>query len=170
MGRPGGLVTVAGFGLLAILSATNLHMWILWVPAIAGAVHVASWGRLRTDAPATLVPWRLPLAVTVSLVAVLAAFLLLCANEIFGQPPLMTPPLHPGKSLAVNWQTNGVALFVHADGSLTGTIGETAITGGRITYGRSWFGRLLHMNSPYRITGKLSGAPFTAPFDYTGDA
>ena len=166
----GGLLSVAGFGLLAILSATNLHTWILRVPAIIGAVHVASWGRLRTEAPANLVPWHLPRVVTLSFLAVLVAFLLLCANEIFGQPPLMTPTLHPDSSLVRDWHGTGVDLSVHPDASITGTIGGIAITEGRIVYGRSRFGRLLHMNSPYRITGKISGARFSAPLDYTGDA
>jgi hypothetical protein len=169
----GGLVTLAGFGTLVILSATNLHMWTLWVPAVAGAVHVASWGRIRSGAPASLASWRFPRTVMVYLISAMALFFLLCANEIFGQPPLMTPTLHPGSRLTGDWQGMGsmpADLSIHPDGSITGIVGETAITDGRITYGRSWFGRLLHMNSPYRITGKLSGTPVSAPFDFTDDA
>ena len=123
-------------------------------------------------APASLVPWRLPRSAAVSLLAALAVFLLLCANEMFGQPPLMTPTLHPGDGLAGNWHGAGsisVEFLIHWDGSVTGSVGEAAITAGHITYGRSWFGRLLHMNSPYRVTGRLSGGRFTAPFQRTGD-
>ena len=39
------------------------------------------------------------------------------------------------------------------------------MTDGRIAFGRSWFGRLLHWNSDYLISGRLSGRNFTAPLD-----
>ncbi|MGD0772561.1 MAG: hypothetical protein ABSC05_07035 [Candidatus Solibacter sp.] len=182
----GGLITVAGFTLLAAVSGVNLRAWALWVPAIAGAVHIASWGRLRAGAPAGLAPWRLPRSVVLSLLAALAAFLLLCANEMFGQPPLMTPALHPGSDLLGAWhgRTNDqlfpsviaskpVEIAIQPEGLVTGTIGDATLAGSRITYGRSWFGRLLHMNAPYIIKGKLaSAAPdgdrFTVPLEIRG--
>jgi len=169
----GGLITVAGFGFLCALSASNLHRWVLTLPALAGAAHLASWGRVRMGAPQNLAPWRLSHSVVVTLLAVVAVFLLLCANELFGQPPLFTPTLHPDPNLAGIWNGGGstpVEFSIHSDGSVTGTIGESIIAQGRIVYGRSWFGRLLHINSPYRIMGRLVGERFTAPVDYTGDA
>jgi len=120
-------------------------------------------------APASLAPWRLPHAVTASLLFVLAAFLLLSANEIFGQPPLMTPTLHPDRSLAGVWygtEPKPVEFFIHPDGSVTGTVAESVVADAHIFYGRTWFGRLLHINSPYRIMGRLSGERFTVPFDF----
>src|ERR1039457_5735149 len=45
--RLGGLITVAGFAFLVALNANHLRMWALCVPAIAGAMHIASWARLR---------------------------------------------------------------------------------------------------------------------------
>jgi hypothetical protein len=102
----------------------------------------------------------------ISLVAALVVFLLLCANEMFGQPPLMTPTLHPDSGLLGAWYGRGtyvpadnsiaVEFIIHPDGTVTGTVGDATVTAGRITYGRSWFGRLLHINSPYRMTGRLS--------------
>jgi hypothetical protein len=169
----GGLITVGSFASLCAISVTNLHMWVLYIPALAGAVHLASWARLRMAPPRTLVPWRLPGSVVISLFAALAVFILLCSNEIFGQPPLMTPTLHPHSSLAGNWHGLGsvpVDFLIHPDGSVTGAVGNAAITEGRITYGRSWFGKLLHINSWYRVTGKLSNEPFTAPLDYGSEA
>ena len=169
----GGLMTVAGFGFLAAVSAGNLQRWVLLVPAFAGAVHLACWGRLKTVAPAGLGPWRLPQSVVISFLAVLGLFLLLFANEIFGQPPLMTPTLRPGDGLAGSWQAAGtvpVAFLIHPDGSVTGTVGEAAIAEGRIVYGRSWFGRLLHINAPYLVSGKLSGERFTVPIEQAGDS
>lgn len=169
----GGLITVAGFGFLAAISATNVHMWVLYVPALTGAAHLASWGRLRMAAPNRIAPWRLPRFVAVSLLAALAVFILLCANEIFGQPPLMTPALHPENGLVGGWRGAGsisVEFLIHSDSSVTGTVGGAAITAGHIIYGRSWFGRLLHINSPYLVTGRISGDRFTAPFQPIGEA
>ena len=70
--------------------------------------------------------------------------------------------------------------MIHPDGSVTGTVGDATLTAGRITCGRSWFGRLLHMNSPYRIAGQLStvvrvseqawGDRFTAPIERRGQS
>jgi hypothetical protein len=188
----GGLITVAGFTFLVAINAGHLRMWALCVPAIVGAVHIVSWSRLRVGAPAGLAPWRLPHTVVFSLVAALAFFLLLCANEMFGQPPLMTPTLHPDSGLLGAWygiptrilaepveNSISVEFIIHADGSVTGTVGDATVTAGRITCGRSWFGRLLNMNSPYRITGKLSrvvrvskevwGDRFTMPLGARGE-
>jgi hypothetical protein len=168
----GGLMTVAGFGFMVAVRSTNLQRWSLFVPALVGAVHLASWGRLRTGAPPNLVPWRLPQPVLVTLVAVPAGFLLLCTNEIFGQPPLMTPTLRPGNDLAGDWHGTGpiaVDFVIGQNAVVTGAIGGGAITEGKITYGRTWFGRFMHFNTAYRITGKLSGERFSAPFDLFGD-
>src|ERR1039457_2149074 len=81
----GGLITLAGFTFLVAINASHLRMWALCVPAIVGVVHLASWGRLRVGAPVYLTPWRLPRLIVISLLATLAVFLLLCANEMFGQ-------------------------------------------------------------------------------------
>jgi len=104
---------------------------------------------------------------------VLGVFLLLCANEIFGQPPLMTPTLHPGSGLAGDWHGTGamsVEFVIHPDGSVTGAVGEASIESAHIAYGRGWFGRLLHIGADYLITGRLSGERFTAPFQVAGDS
>jgi len=144
----------------------------LYVPALTGAVHLASWGRLRRAAPTGIVPWRLPRLVAVSLLVALVVFVLLSANEIFGQPPLMTPALRPDNGLAGGWHGEGsasVEFLIHSDGSVTGSVGQAAISEGHIIYGRSWFGRLLHINSPYLITGRIAGDRFTAPIQPIGD-
>lgn len=175
----GGLISVASFACLWAIDAAHVPNWLLGIAAIAGAVHIACWSRLRISAPAGLVAWRLPRGVLISLLAALAVFLLLCANEIFGQPPLMTPTLHPDRQLLGDWYnapssvsaTNSLAVevVIHSDGSLTGAVGDAAVTAGRITYGRTWFGRLLNINAPYRITGTLSGERFIMPLEARGD-
>ena len=188
----GGLITVAAFSFLVAINANHLRMWALCVPAIVGAVHIASWARLRVGVPAGLAPWHVPRSAVISLVAALVVFLLLCANEMFGQPPLMTPTLHPDGVLLGAWHgvparvpaelaanPISVEFTIQPDGSVTGAVGEATLTAGRITYGRSWFGELLHINSPYIITGQLSsvvrvseqvwGDRFIAPFQPRGD-
>ena len=188
----GGLITVGGFTFLVAISASHLRMWAFCVPAIVGAVHIASWGRLKLGPPAALAPCCLPRSVWISLLTTLGVFLLLCANEMFGQPPLMTPTLHPDGVLLGAWHgvparvpaelaanPISVEFTIQPDGSVTGAVGEATLTAGRITYGRSWFGELLHINSPYIITGQLSsvvrvseqvwGDRFIAPFQPRGD-
>jgi hypothetical protein len=103
--------------------------------------------------------------------ATLAVFLLLCANEMFGQPPLMTPSLRPSGDLLGTWTATGprnVLLTVHADAAVTGTVGAETITAARITYGRSWFGAILHWNAEYVIRGTLSGRDLAAPLTARG--
>ena len=183
----GGLISVAGFTFLVAIDASHFRMWAFCVPAIVGAVHIVAWSRLRLGTPAGLAPWRVLSSVPISLGAALAVFLLLCANELFGQPPLMTPTLHPDSGLLGAWygtpagssnSSISVEFIIHADGSVTGTVGDATLTAGRVTYGQSWFGRLLHMNSPYRMAGQLSsvvrvsgqvwGDRFSAPFERRG--
>jgi len=100
----GGLLSVAAFTLMVALSRSHLRMWAFWFPAAIRVLHIVCRGRLRTTAPAGLAPWRLPRTVVLSLPAALALFLLLCANEIFTRPPLMTPPLAPSSTLLGTWR------------------------------------------------------------------
>src|ERR1039457_3438524 len=133
----GGLITVAAFSFLVAINANHLRMWALCVPAIVGAVHIASWARLRVGVPAGLAPWHVPRSAVISLVAALAVFLLLCANEMFGQPPLLTPTLRPDSGLLGAWHgipareltepaTNSIPVefIIHPDGSVTGMVGD----------------------------------------------
>src|ERR1019366_8821958 len=136
----GGLVSVAGFTFLVAIDASHLRTWALCVPAVVGAVHIVAWSRLRVGAPVGLAPWRLPRSVVISLGAALAVFLLLCANEMFGQPPLMTPTLRPDSGLLGAWygiaahvstepvgNSISVEFIIHADGSVTGTVGDATV-------------------------------------------
>jgi hypothetical protein len=155
----GGLLAVLGFVCLVAISRTHLHMWAFWVPAVIGAIHVACWGRLRAGMPAALLPWHLSRSIVLSLAALLTVFVLLCANEAFGEPPLMTYSLRPSAELSTAWQSTpaDVLLAIHPDASVTGTVGTTTVTDARIVNNRSWFGRLLHWRYDYRIDGNLAG-------------
>lgn len=169
----GGLLSLAGFALLAILSRGYVGLWPFRFPAAIGLLHVLCWERLRVAAPAGLGPWRLPRGVTVSVLAALGVFLLLCANEIFGLPPLMTPTLVPPPAMWGTWQSAqpmSMALTIHPDATVTGRIGQSSLVGGRILYNRSWFGVLLHLRSACLIRGALANDErFTIPLDPRGD-
>jgi hypothetical protein len=162
----GGLLAVAGFLTLIAISRSHLRLWALYVPASLGAVHLVSWWRLRTGPPAHLAPWRLSWNTLLGLGAALAVFLLLCANEMFGQPPLMTPALRPTGNLLGAWTAAGrtdTALVIHEDASVTGTVAGALLTAGRIRYGRSWFGKLMQWNADYVIRGRLSARDVAMP-------
>jgi len=177
----GGLLSVAGFALLVAISRSHLRMWVFWFPAAVALVHIVCWERLRAAAPAGLVPWRLSRTSVLCLLTPLALFLLLCANEIFGRPPLMTPRLFPGPGLAGTWHAGRgiqVTLTIRSDAAVTGKIGETDVTEAHIIYDRSWFGKLMKFNSEYLIQGKLArevrvservaGKEFTIPLTAQG--
>jgi hypothetical protein len=157
----GGFLSVAGFVLLAALGRSHLTMWAFCLPAAIGLVHTICWERLRIGSPPGMVPWHLSRPVIAALLSALALFLVLCANEIFGNPPLMTPSLHPSPPLAGAWHAPDVMLTIHPDASVTGKIRGSAVTGARIACRRSWFGGLMHWNSEYMIVGELDGNVFT---------
>jgi hypothetical protein len=167
----GGLLSVAGFAAFVALSRRHLQWTFIDIPAAIGVLHLACWWRLRAGRPAELAPWHLPRNTLLGLVAMLALFLLLCANEMFGQPPFMTPALYPSANLLGTWTQAtplDVVLTIHEDASVTGTVAGDAVTSARIAFGRSWFGKLLHWNADYVIRGRISGRDFTAPLMATG--
>lgn len=100
----------------------------------------------------------------------LAIFLVLCANEIFGRPPLMTPALRMSDGLAGTWQAPFVTLTLHPDATVTGVMNGTEVVEGRIANNRSWFGRLMHINSEYLVTGSTAGRQFLMPLTPRGEA
>lgn len=157
----GGLLCVAGFALMVIAGHSHFTPWPFWVAAAIGLVHMICWERLRAAAPAGQVASHLSWPGFGVLLTILALFLFLCANETFGNPPLMTPPLHPFPPLAGAWHATDVMLTIHPDASVTGTIQGLTVTSARIAYRQSWFGRLMHLNSEYMIVGELDGNAFT---------
>ena len=162
----GGLLAVAGFVAFLAINSSHLKLSLFDIPGAIAVIHIACWWRLRARAPAGLTPWRFSHGILLGLGTLLALFILLCANEMFGQPPLMTPTLRPSANLRGAWtQTAPIdaALTIHEDAAVTGT----DITGARVTYGRSWFGRLLHWNADYVIRGRIADHAFAAPLTAT---
>lgn len=160
--RVGGLVTLASF---AALSATNWRFGpnlIFLIPAVVGVVDVLCGWRIASGPPAAGMAWKVPVTALWIGGVVVGVFILLCANEMFGQPPLMTPALQPSAGLAGRWEGDlyesggrfPVAFLISTDGEVSGQIGDTPITGGRICNNRSWFGDLMHWRDPYEIRGK----------------
>jgi hypothetical protein len=123
--------------------------------------------------------------------AILAVFILLCANEMFGQPPLMTRAGRPPAGMVGTWHANlttvstqplpheiSVVFTIGPDGSVSGAVGNAALTSGRFVPNRSWFGRLMNWRTDYLIQGTLSrvvesyggtaGDRFSAPLNPRG--
>ena len=167
----GGLLAVAGFLALVAISRSHLRLWAFDLPAAFAMVHLVCWWRLRTGAPADLAPWHLSRNTLLGLGAALALFLFLCANEIFGQPPLMTPAVRPSDNLLGTWaaaSSTDVVFTVHEDATVTGSIGGIPTKAARITHGRSWFGKLLNWNADYVIRGRLSERQIIVPLMVAG--
>ena len=109
-------------------------------------------------------------------------FILLCANEAFGMPPLMTPAFHPPPDMVGTWEAKlgsmDAVFTINPDASVSGGIGEATLIDGRMIYNRSWFGKFMHWRTDYLIMGRLSqvvrpservaGDRFTAPLTLRG--
>jgi len=191
----GGLMSVLGWAFLSVLARRPALDLPLSIPAAVGLLHLLCWLRLHLPAPAPGASnWAtgpqvrsLVLLLSISL----GIFVLLCANEIFGQPPLMTPAGPPPAGIVGTWSANlttvtrqplqdeiPVVFTIGPDGSVSGTVGNAALTSGQILPNRSWFGRLMNWRAPYEIRGALSqevrsyggtaGDRFTAGLDLRG--
>jgi hypothetical protein len=170
----GGAVAVAGMvGFMALIGFRGVASGLFLVPAAIGLLHVVCWWRLRAGAPGAGVGWEVPRKVLIVVGIAVVVFILLCANEMFGMPPLMTPAFHPPPDMAGNWAasltTIDVVFTINPDASVSGRIGDATLMSGRIVYNRSWFGRLMNWRTDYLIMGKLSrGGGFTAPLMLRG--
>jgi hypothetical protein len=51
---------------------------------------------------------------------------------------------------------------IHADGSVTGKVGDAKLMEGRFQPNRGWLGRMFNLYSDYIITGNLDGAIVSA--------
>jgi hypothetical protein len=166
----GGLFALAGFVVFLAIDSSHLKLSLFDIPGAIALLHIACWWRLRASPPAGPVPWHFSHGILLGFGAALAIFILLCANEMLGQPPLMTPSLHPSANLLGSWTQTapiGVTLTFYDDATVTGTVDGTDLAGARVTYGRSWFGRLLHWNADYVIRGRIADRAFAAPFTAT---
>jgi len=73
-----------------------------------------------------------------------------------------------------------IAITIRADGSVVGRVGGAQFVESYVLRNRGWFGRLLHVATDYRMTGRLQDPCFaadpvptrevSAPFDVRGDS
>lgn len=170
----GGLISVAGFALMATQAPRQISAVLPFLAMTAvGVLHILCWWRLRGPRQAAEpVPEakRALRKVHASGWPMLGVFVLLCANEMFGQPPWMAGSKPPA-DIVGTWSATLTALrgeqlsdeirvsyTIDPDGSVSGSIGETTLAGARSFHNRSWFGHLLHWRTDYRIRGSLSSA------------
>jgi hypothetical protein len=163
----GGAVALAAAGLMPLIGMRGVGLFL--VPAAIGLLHVGCWWRLRSGGAG----WEVPRKILIVVGLAVVVFILLCANEAIGMPPLMTPALHPSPELVGTWEAKlgsmDAAFTINPDASVSGRIGDATLTNGRMIYNRSWFGRFMHWRTDYLIMGKLSrGDRFTAPLTMTG--
>jgi hypothetical protein len=159
--RCGGLVTLAGFASLVAFDWRLSSSAIVLIPAAAGALHVLCGWRIAWGRPSSGADWALPRTALWIAGAAVGVFILLCANEMFGDPPLMTAALRPSPGMVGRWHGEladpaplRVEFAISADGEVSGRVGDAAFTGGRIGNNRSWFGNLMHWREPFEIRGK----------------
>jgi hypothetical protein len=174
--KPGAVVMVVATA--AFFAGIGFHTF----PSIAlvnlvpigcfGVYWLAAW-RLRTMRTDEQIFSRPQKMVFAALGTAFTVFVLLCANELLGNPPLMTPALLPSSALAASWQGSAEAwpgpteikilITVNSDGTVSGRIGSATLMGARIKGNRTWLGRLMHWRSDYIIQGKLSGSAGKPP-------
>ncbi|HWC96313.1 MAG TPA: hypothetical protein VG456_06180 [Candidatus Sulfopaludibacter sp.] len=150
----GGALTLAAFAALGLVGGNHLRMPALQIPATLGGLHLVCWLRLRMAPPSLASPISIPQRLLLAGSTAMALFLLLCANEIFGNPPLMTPTLRPGPALIGTWSSDDLRpiFTIRPDGAVTGTV-EGTIRGNR-----SWFGKLMRWRTEYIIQGSAQGS------------
>jgi len=138
----GGLLSIAGW-----VSLRCPMDWPMLIPAVIGSGNLLVWWMLRD---LRVIP-PMPRRMAVAIVAPLAIFGILSANEILGQPPLLAGS---ARAVAGTWSDETTRLIIGPEGSVSGTIGADAIIGARIESNRTWFGRVLNWRSDYLIRGE----------------
>ena len=166
----GGLISILGWGVLSLGAGAPMLNIPFLIATLTGVVHILCWLRLRQPGPQVEVidPARLARRRKAAVVAwgILGLFVLLCANEFFGQPPMMTSSGGPPADIAGIWIAEmttmtgdplpaTVSLTINRNGTVYGRIGEVQLESGRFFYNRSWFGRLMHWRTDYRVAGLL---------------
>lgn len=75
--------------------------------------------------------------------------------------PAMAGDWEGNTRIIVSWcqQKNlALKLDIHADGSVSGSVGDAKLTGGCFEQNHGWLGRKLNLATDYIIRGKLDGA------------
>jgi hypothetical protein len=182
--RTGGWMSVGGWLCFGMMERRFLEQPYLWVPlAIAGLNLLTGWWASKGSRPVHAGRWG-----TISFL-VLAVVLALLANEAFGMPPAFAEEPVSREGLAGQWEAvltvgGGVAVRpeiravwrIHPDGTVTGTLGSSALLEARLKPNRTRLGRWLRLRTDWIVIGRLSprfevpgysaGNRFTAPMDF----
>jgi hypothetical protein len=158
----GGLLSVLGWVFLAAIARHAPLELPFSIPAGIGLFHLLCWWKLRYPGPPAM-PVNPKMAIRGAVIAGVpfALFLLLCANEIFGDPPLMAGSAPPPATVVGNWSGSlsgglAVAIVVADDGSVSGSVAGSPLIEGKFVRNRSWFGRLMHWRTAYLLRGRLA--------------
>jgi len=143
----GGLLSLAGFIYLAVLSGTVPLDWPLFAPAAVGLANLIG-SRARPAPPSS---WSPKMYLPFALIA------LLCVNEMFGDPPFPSALNSGSGNLHGTWSGGQVLFNIAPDNLVTGEIGPNLISSARLSANRSWFGRLMNWRTDYRVRGTLAG-------------
>lgn len=169
---PGGLIPLAGFVLLLRIEGVRpLAGALFLLPAGIAVLNLLCWWGLRAGAPAGGAAWQAPKPALLAAGVCAGVFVALCANEMFLNPPLMTAAFRPPAAITGEWRATltaaradaassalEVVFVIHPDGSVTGQVGDAALTSGRMENNRSWFGSLMNWREEYAMRGSLSHA------------
>jgi hypothetical protein len=151
----GGALSLASFVLLLSIDRRFNTSWMFLAPALAACLHIASSWRLHAGPPETESAWKVSQPVLWVAAAVVGAFILLCANEILCNPPLMTTNLQPSAGLVGTWrETAGAPAFelrIAPDATASWEVADLTIAGARIYNNRSWFGQMMNWREPYIV-------------------
>jgi hypothetical protein len=167
-----GLIPLVGFVLLVLIEEAGVRPFasgLFLLPAATAVLNLLCWWRLRAGAPTGGLTWQVPRPALLVVGVCVAAFVALCANEVFGNPPLMTPSFRPPAAMVGEWRAPltrvlsepassalDVVFVIDADGSVTGRVSDAALVNGRMEYNRSWFGKLMNWREDYAIRGRLA--------------
>ena len=155
----GGLLALASFVLLNSIDRRFNSSWFFVAPALIAGLHIVCWWRIAAGPPAAGTAWQVPRRALWVVRVLVGVFVLLCANEIFLNPPLMTPS-RPPADLAGTWKGKHVEFRIHADGRASWSeydFSQEAM----VRPNRSWFGNLMHWREPYTARSDSFTAHFS---------
>ena len=156
----GGLIGLAAYTLLLIIDPHFNRTTIFAFPAAVALLHILCWARLAAGQTTPAARWGVPKTALQVAAVLTGIFILLCANEILLNPPLMTPALRPSPDLAGRWHgytpnRDRVELQIGTDATVSCRIGASTLHG-QIFNDRSWFGNLMNWRDPYVVRGDFS--------------
>jgi hypothetical protein len=144
--RLGGSLTLISWLILAMLTKRLPLDTPFLLPALLSLLHLIAARK------STLPFMRQP----VWLHALAAGLILLGANETFGSPPAFAGASNAPAALTGVW-TSAIATFeIDSNANLSGRIDGVPITSFHLQPNRTWFGRLIHWRTDYRIRGTLA--------------